>query len=71
MKIVLLIASVVLILLGLHWIGQGTGLFPWPANPVMDNHIAWAWYGAVATIIGVALIFYENRKVGTGLSGLW
>ena len=62
MKIVLLVAGVVLILLGLHWIGQGTGVVIWPANPAMDNHIAWAGYGAVAAIIGVAVMIYARRK---------
>ncbi len=61
MKIVLLIAGLLLIVLGLHWIGQGTGIFIWPANPVMDNHIAWAWYGAVAAIAGSGLVLYARR----------
>ncbi len=32
MKSVLLIVGLIAILFGLHWIGQGTGYFIWPAN---------------------------------------
>lgn len=62
MKIVLLLLGIAALLIGLHWIGQGTGLFVWPANPVMDNHIEWAYYGAAASIAGLALIWRSRRR---------
>ena len=62
MKIALTIAGIVLILLGLHWIGQGTGTFIWPANPMMDNHIAWAYYGGSAVVAGLAVIWFGRRR---------
>ena len=61
MKIVLTIAGLVLLLLGLHWIGQGTGLFTWPSNPVMDNNIQWAYYGAALAALGAILIWRGRR----------
>jgi uncharacterized membrane protein len=61
MKVVLLIIGALLLLLGLHWIGQGTGYFPWPRNPVMDDHIEWAYYGTVAAVVGLAVIWFSRR----------
>lgn len=62
MKTALLIVGAILVLLGLHWIGQGTGTFIWPANPVMDNQIQWAYFGACAGLAGVVLIWYSRRR---------
>lgn len=62
MKTALLIVGAILVLLGLHWIGQGTGTFIWPANPVMDNQIQWAYFGACAALAGVVLIWYSLRR---------
>ena len=65
MKVILFILGVLLVALGLHWIGQGTGIFIWPANPVMDSHIEWAYYGAGAGIAGVLLIWFSRRYATT------
>jgi hypothetical protein len=62
MKTVLSIVGLIAILFGLHWIGQGTGVFIWPANPVMDNHIAWAYGGAAVAILGVLIVLYARRR---------
>jgi hypothetical protein len=60
-KVLLLVVGTLLVLLGLHWIGQGTGIFIWPANPVMDSHIEWAYYGGGVGILGVLLIWFSRR----------
>ncbi|HTP75401.1 MAG TPA: hypothetical protein VMJ73_00365 [Rhizomicrobium sp.] len=62
MKLILLVAGTLLVPFGIHWIGQGTGTFVWPANPVMDSHIEWAYYGAVAVVAGAALIWVSRRR---------
>lgn len=62
MKSVLLIAGVLLLVLGLHWIGQGTGIFTWPSNPVMDNNIQWAYFGCGTGVIGALLILFARRR---------
>jgi uncharacterized membrane protein len=64
-KALLLVVGVLLVLLGVHWIGQGTGIFVWPANPVMDNHVEWAYYGGAAGIAGVLLIWFSRRRAGS------
>jgi uncharacterized membrane protein len=40
MKTALFVIGIVLFVYGLHWIGQGTGWLPWPANTVMDYNMA-------------------------------
>ena len=64
MKILLLVVGTLLVLLGLHWIGQGTGILIWPANPVMDDHIEWAYYGVATGIVGILLVWLSRRNMG-------
>ena len=61
MKTVLLIVGILLFLYGLHWIGQGTGWFPWPAHTVMDYNTTFAWAGLAVTAIGGVLIWFSRR----------
>ena len=61
MKVVLTIVGALFLLLGLHWIGQGTGYFPWPRNPVMDNQIEWAYIGAATAVVGLVVIWFSRR----------
>jgi len=61
MKFALLVLGVLLFVYGLHWIGQGTGWLPWPANTVMDDNRAFVWYGASLSI-AAALVWYAARR---------
>jgi hypothetical protein len=61
MKTALLIVGIFVLLYALHWIGQGTGWLPWPANTMMDYNIAYAWYGAALAIIALAMIWHSRR----------
>jgi uncharacterized membrane protein len=61
MKTALLVIGIVLFVYGLHWIGQGTGWLPWPANTVMDYNMAFTWYGLVLTGVAVVVIWYSRR----------
>jgi uncharacterized membrane protein len=61
MKIVLTLIGVLLILTGLLWIGQGTGVVHWPANSFMIDQRPWAVRGVLAALAGAALIWYTNR----------
>jgi hypothetical protein len=46
---------------GLLWIGQGTGVIPWPPSSFMINQLQWAGYGAVLGAVGLILIWQGNR----------
>jgi len=62
MKATLLTIGVLMLLYGLHWIGQGTGWLPWPAHTLMDYNRAFIWYGLGLCAASVALIFYSLRR---------
>ncbi len=61
MKRLMFIVGILAALLGLLWIGQGTGLFPYPANSFMISDMHWTYYGAAVAIIGIGLIAYSRR----------
>lgn len=63
MKITLLTIGSLLALLGVHWVGQGTGLIVWPANPQMVNHIEWAFLGGWSAALGAALVWFSRYRL--------
>jgi len=42
-----------MVLMGLLWIGQGTGYIHWPADSFMIDHRPWALRGAIMLVVGV------------------
>ena len=62
MKKALLLIGASAVLVGLLWIGQGTGYVRWPATSFMIGARAWAWYGLALAIIGVGLIVHARRR---------
>ncbi len=64
MKIALLVVGLVLIVFGLHWIGQGTGLFAWPGNPMMTGKPVWTYIGSGAALAGLAAVWLSRRRAG-------
>ena len=63
LRIIMLIVGTLAVLMGLLWIGQGTGLVHWPASSFMLDVTAWAVRGCVLAIGGVLMIVY-GRKIG-------
>lgn len=66
MRIVRLFFTVfgaLLVLIGLVWIGQGSGYFPYPASSFMINQSPWMLRGAIAAVAGFVLIFAARRFV--------
>jgi hypothetical protein len=55
------IIGVIALLVGLVWIGQGTGIFPYPRSSFMINEVQWAYYGAATAIVGLLLMAYARR----------
>ncbi len=54
-RTVQLLAGALIVLLGLVWIGQGTGWFPYPASSAMIAQTQWAWRGLAVVMGGVVL----------------
>jgi uncharacterized membrane protein len=57
----LLIVGLLLLAVGLLWIGQGTGVVAWPATSFMINQIQWAGYGAALAAVGLILVWQSQR----------
>ncbi len=62
MKSALLIAGVAAVLMGLLWIGQGTGLVHWPASSFMIDARPWATRGAILAVVGLILIVAARKR---------
>jgi hypothetical protein len=61
MRSLLLIVGILALLIGLLWIGQGTGYVAWPQSSFMISQIQWAYYGAVLAVVGLILIWRARR----------
>lgn len=55
-RIVLQVICVLAALIGLIWIGQGTGVFPYPASSFMINQTPWILRGAILAVVGLAAL---------------
>lgn len=62
MKIGLTIIGVFAVLMGLLWIGQGTGVVAWPPSSFMIDQRPWALRGVILAIVGAALIWFARRR---------
>ena len=62
MKTALLILGFLALLMGLLWIGQGTGIVHWPASSFMVDQRPWALRGAILAVVGLVLILVSRRR---------
>lgn len=58
-----LIVAIILGLIGLGWIGQGTGVLP---GSVMSGSAFWAVVGIVLVVLAVAIVVRERRRATRG-----
>jgi membrane protein implicated in regulation of membrane protease activity len=63
MRTAILILGILALLIGLIWIGQGTGTINWPQSSFMISQIQWAYYGAALAAVGVILIWRGRREL--------
>ena len=64
MRTALLSGGVIAIVIGLIWIGQGTGYFPYPGSSFMINDRAWAYYGIALAALGLVAVVAASRMTG-------
>lgn len=62
MRMVMKIIGIAAILIGLLWIGQGTGLIMWPSYSFMLQQGQWAVNGAILAIIGAIIVWWSSRS---------
>ena len=61
MRAAFLIFGILALLIGLVWIGQGTGYITWPQSSFMISQMQWAYYGAALAVVGLILIWRGRR----------
>jgi hypothetical protein len=62
MKSTVLIAGILATLIGLLWIGQGTGFVNWPASSFMISQTQWVYYGAGLAVVGLFMIGFGRAR---------
>jgi hypothetical protein len=61
MKSAILLVGLLAMLIGLIWVGQGTGYFPYPASSFMINQMPWFYGGAVLAVLGLVAVLVSRR----------
>jgi hypothetical protein len=64
MQRVLRIIGVALLLMGLLWMAQGSGIFPYPRASFMIDQRPWITRGLVLAIAGGVMLFLARRAGG-------
>lgn len=50
------------IVIGLLWIGQGTGYVSWPQSSFMISQIQWAYYGVALSLVGLLMMVFARGR---------
>ena len=61
MRAAVTILGVLVLLMGLLWIGQGSGYIQWPASSFMLDQRIWMLWGALLAVVGIVLIRIGRR----------
>jgi len=57
----LFVIGILAVVMGLLWLGQGTGIVPWPKQSFMINQITWAYRGIGLAIAGLFIVLISRR----------
>jgi hypothetical protein len=57
----LLVFGIIAMFIGVIWIGQGMGFFPYPASSFMLNQTQWAHFGFELALAGLVLIVLSRK----------
>jgi hypothetical protein len=61
MQMLLTIIGIILLIMGLVFMGQGSGYFPYPASSHMINQSRWIYYGAGIAVVGLVILIFGRR----------
>lgn len=63
LRLLIVVIGALCLLMGLLWIGQGTGYVRWPATSFMIDASEWATRGAILAVLGAVMIVI-GRRIG-------
>ena len=61
MKTFLLVLGVLAILIGVVWMGQGSGYFPYPKSSFMIDQRPWIWWDLLLAAAGAVAVYFSRR----------
>lgn len=61
MRVILSVLGVLMILSGLLWAAQGSGLFPYPAQSFMIDSRPWLGWGLLLAAGGLVVLWLARR----------
>jgi hypothetical protein len=61
MKTLLTLIGIIALLMGLVFMGQGSGYFPYPASSFMISQSRWIYYGGAIAVVGLFVIVIAQR----------
>jgi hypothetical protein len=62
MTFVMRAIGLMMLLMGLLWVGQGAGLIHWPESSFMIDQRPWIWRGGLLAAIGVVVMLIASRR---------
>ncbi len=57
----LFVAGILLLLMGVLFIGQGTGIFPYPSYSFMVSDMGWAYRGIAIAVLGAIAVLLSRK----------
>ena len=61
MEALLMLIGIIVLAVGLLFMGQGLGYIQWPASSFMISEIKWVYYGGGIAVVGILLIIIARR----------
>lgn len=61
MRVPFLTLGILAFVIGVLWIGQGSGLVNWPKSSFMIRQMQWAYYGAALAAVGIGLMWLARH----------
>lgn len=61
LRTLLLVVGGAALVVGVLFMGQGSGLFPYPASSFMIAQTPWIWRGLALAVVGVASLLLSRR----------
>jgi hypothetical protein len=63
LRLLLTVIGILAIIMGVLWMAQGTGLFPYPVESFMINQTPWILRGGLLAVAGIALVWAARRFI--------